>query len=71
MRLPKPFYRLPLRFDVERLRAEVAAMPAQAWVRHPNDIQGNSAVRLISVDGSENDDVIGRMQATPHLEQAA
>ena len=28
MRLPKPFYRLPLRFDVERLRAEVAALAA-------------------------------------------
>ena len=70
MRLPKPFYRLPLRFDVERLRAEVAALPAQAWVRHPNDIKGNSAARLISVDGGENDDVIGRMQATPHLEQS-
>jgi hypothetical protein len=70
MRLPKPFYRLPLRFDVERLRAEVAALPAHAWARHPNDIQGNSAVRLISVDGAENDDVIGCMQATPHLEQS-
>lgn len=70
MRLPKPFYRLPWRFDVERLRAEVAALPAQAWVRHPNDIKGNSAARLISVDGGENDDVIGRMQATSHLAQS-
>ena len=70
MRLPKPFYRLPLRFDVERLRAEVAALPAAAWVRHPNDIKGNSAARLISVDGGENDDVNGRMQATPHLQQS-
>ena len=61
MRLPKPFYRLPLRFDVERLRAEVAALPAGAWARHPNDIKGNSAARLISVDGGENDDVNGRM----------
>src|SRR5215207_7190582 len=70
MRLPKPFYRLPLRFDVERLRAEVSALPAHAWVRHPNDIKGNSAARLISVDGSENDDVSGRMQATAHLQQS-
>jgi hypothetical protein len=69
MRLPKPFYRLPLRFDVERLRAEAAALPANAWVKHPNDIKGNSAARLISVDGGENDDVNGRMQATPHLQQ--
>jgi LPS sulfotransferase NodH len=70
MRLPKPFFRLPLRFDVERLRAEVAALPERAWVRHPNQIQGNSAVRLISVDGGENDDVNGRMQATAHLQQS-
>jgi hypothetical protein len=70
MRLPKPFYRLPLRFDVERLRAEVAALPAHAWVRHPNEIQGNSAARLISVDGGENDDVNGRMEATAHLQQS-
>lgn len=70
MRLPKPFFRLPVRFDVERLRAEVAALPDQAWVRHPNQIQGNSAVRLISVDGGENDDVNGRMQATTHLQSS-
>lgn len=69
MRLPKPFFRLPLRFDVERLRAEVAALPEHAWVHHPNQIKGNSAVRLISVDGGENDDVNGRMQATAHLQQ--
>ncbi|MDY6944574.1 MAG: sulfotransferase [Pseudomonadota bacterium] len=70
MRLPKPFYRLPLRFDVERLRAEAAALPEQAWVRHPNDIKGNSAARLISVNGGENDEVNGRMQATAHLQQS-
>lgn len=70
MRLPKPFYRLPLRFDVDRLRAEAAALPAQAWVRHPNDIKGNSAARLITVGGGENDDVNGRMQATAHLQQS-
>lgn len=70
MRLPNPFYRLPLRFEAERLRAEVAALPAEAWVRHPNDIKGNSAARLISVEGGENDDVDGRMQATVHLQQS-
>lgn len=68
MRLPKPFYQLPLRFDAQRLRAEVAALPASAWVRHPNDIKGNSAVRLISVDGGENDDVNGKMAPTCHLQ---
>lgn len=70
MRLPKPFFRLPVRFDVERLRAEVAALPDRAWVHHPNQIQGNSAVRLISVEGGENDEVNGRMQATTHLQRS-
>jgi LPS sulfotransferase NodH len=68
MRLPRPFYRLPIRANVERLRAEVAALPASAWARHPNDIKGNSAVRLVSVEGGENDDVNGRMLPTQHLQ---
>lgn len=67
MRLPKPFYRLPLRLDVARLREEVASLDVGAWAKHPNDIQGNTSLRLISVDGTENDDVSGVMQATPHL----
>jgi LPS sulfotransferase NodH len=67
VRLPKPLYRLPRRFDVERLKAEVAALPAEAWAPHPNDIPGNSSVRLISTDGGENDRVDGAMRATAHL----
>src|SRR5262245_13135421 len=67
MRLPRPFYRLPVRFDVERLRAEVEAMPASAWVSHPNDYDGNTSLRLISVRGGENDDLRGPMWPTPHL----
>jgi hypothetical protein len=70
MRLAKPFYRLPVRFEVERMRAEVAALPASAWAKHPNEIEGNSSVRLISVGGGENDDVDGAMAPTPHLQQA-
>lgn len=34
---------------------------------HPNEIEGNSSVRLISVDGGENDDVNGVMMPTAHL----
>ena len=67
MRLPRPFYRLPVRFDVARLRAEVEALPASAWVNHPNDIDGNTSLRLISVHGGENDDLRGPMLPTPHL----
>jgi hypothetical protein len=67
--LPKPFYRLPRRFDAERLKAEVAALPAAAWAPHPNGIAGNSSVRLISAEGGENDRVDGEMRTTPHLAQ--
>ena len=67
MKLARPFIKLPLRFDVQRLAEEVGALPPQAWVSHPNAFAGNSAARLISVDGGENDDVSGRMQMTPHL----
>jgi len=67
MRLPQPFIRLPVRFDLERLRAEVAALPAEAWAPHPNHIAGNTSLRLVSVEGGENDDVDGVMRPTPHL----
>ena len=69
MRLPKPFYRLPRRFDVARLKAEVAALPPAAWASHPNSVPGNSSARLISVEGGENDHVDGEMRATAHLAQ--
>ncbi len=68
MRLSRPFFQLPLLFDVERLRAEVAALPPEAWVEHPDRAPGNSAVRLITAGGGENDGVQGCMAPTPWLE---
>lgn len=70
MKLAKPFYRLPVSFDAERLREEVAALPGSAWAMHPNEIKGNSSLRLISVNGGENDEVDGVMLPTPHLSQS-
>jgi hypothetical protein len=70
MKLSQPFYRLPVRFDVKRLREEIAVQPPPAWAPHPNNIQGNSSLRLISVNGGENDDVDGVMLPTPHLVQS-
>ena len=67
MKLEAPFIKLPFRFDAARLQEEVAALPADAWVRHPNNLDGNSALRLITVGGGENDDVAGPMAMTPHL----
>lgn len=67
MRLAKPFFQLPVLFDIERLQAEVAALPAEAWVSHPDSIPGNSAARLISAGGGETDDVHGQMLPTSWL----
>jgi hypothetical protein len=68
MRLSRPFFQLPVLFDVARLQAEVAALPAQAWTPHPDRVPGNSAARLISAGGGETDSVHGQMLPTPWLE---
>lgn len=59
MKLDQSFVQLPYRFDAERLRAEVEALPAEAWRPHPTGHVGNTAVLLVSVDGSTTDDTIG------------
>ncbi len=69
MKLPSPFYRLPLLFDVSRLQHEVAQFAEQEWQRHPTGFVGNSAVRLISADGGENDDFVGHMAPTPQMQR--
>lgn len=70
MKLAKPFYRLPVRFDAQRLHEEAAALPTSAWAKHPKDFEGNSSVRLISAGGGENDYFNGVMLPTPHLMQS-
>lgn len=76
MRLARPFFQLPVRFDAARLQAEVEALPAEAWVAHPDGVPGNSAARLISAGGAETDAVHGQMLPTrwlaamPYLRQA-
>ncbi|MBC7669231.1 MAG: aspartyl/asparaginyl beta-hydroxylase domain-containing protein [Gemmatimonadaceae bacterium] len=67
MRLSQPFFQLPVLFDVARLQAEVAALPAQAWAPHPDRLPGNSAALLISAGGGETDSVYGQMLSTPWL----
>jgi len=67
MKLHRPFIKLPFRFDAARLKQEIDAFPADAWARHPNNIPGNSALRLITVGGTENDDVAGAMAPTQNL----
>lgn len=76
MKLAKPFYQLPVLFDVARLQAEVGALPTGAWVPHPDRVPGNSAARLITAGGEETDSVHGQMlptawlEAMPYLRQA-
>ena len=68
MKLSRPFFQLPVLFDVARLQAEVAALPAEAWVSHPDQVVGNSAARLISAGGEETDSHDGQMLPTRWLE---
>lgn len=67
MRLSRPFFQLPVLFDVERLQAEVSALPLEAWAPHPDRVPGNSAARLITAGGAESDAVHGQMLPTRWL----
>jgi hypothetical protein len=67
----QPFIRLPYTFDAERLADEISGIANSAWMQHPQRLTGNSAVALISRDGTDNDDFSGRMQETEHLQGCA
>lgn len=68
MRLPVPFLQLPLRFDAERLQAEVFALDPDAWRQHPLKYPGNYSLPLIAVDGDpDSDEVAGPMLPTAYL----
>lgn len=69
MRLPHAFYTFPFRFDVERMRAEIEAVPQEHWRWHPDGFEGNSALPLISTEGGINDDYAPPMMQTEFLER--
>jgi hypothetical protein len=70
MKLQVPFVQLPLRFDADRLAAEMHALGAAAWRPHPQKYPGNFALPLVSVGGDPDSDAIaGPMRPTPYLEQ--
>ena len=69
MRLSKPLLQLPIRFDANRLAAEVGALPPSAWLPHPTGFAGNEAVPLVSPGGELNDGFDGPMAATQPLLQ--
>jgi hypothetical protein len=68
MRLPRPFYRLPVRFDPARLQAELEALPDTAWARHPEGVRRKRVDPPDQRDGAENDGMRGVMRPTPHLQ---
>ncbi len=70
MKLQVPFVQLPLRFDAERLAAEMHALGEDAWRPHPQKYPGNFALPLISVDGDPDSDAIaGPMRPTEYLQR--
>ena len=68
MRLDTEFVKLPLRFEAERLAAEVLAVPEADWRPHPQGHPGNSALPLVAAHGDPtNDATKGPMRPTRHL----
>ena len=70
MKLHAPFIQLPLRFDAERLAAEVVALGEAPWRPHPQGFAGNSMLPLVSHGGDSADEGFsGAMRPTPELER--
>ncbi len=69
MRLPCEFIQLPLRFDVERLRKEAQQFTEYDWKYHPQRYDGNTALNLVSKDGTDSDAYVGNMRPTEALQQ--
>jgi hypothetical protein len=67
VKLDTEFVKLPLRFDAERLREEVAQFAEDEWQGHATGYSGNTSIPLISLDGEYNDAMVGPMQPTPAL----
>jgi hypothetical protein len=69
MKLDQPFIRLPFRFDVDHLKTELDQFEGQHWMVHPNRMRGNTSIPLVSQNGENNDEFIGQMKMTPHLQR--
>ncbi|MDX1280506.1 aspartyl/asparaginyl beta-hydroxylase domain-containing protein [Shewanella colwelliana] len=69
MKLDHEFYQLPLTFDIEQLQTEIAQFDETDWVAHHESFKGNSAIALISVDGTFNNEFKGPMKPTPALDK--
>jgi hypothetical protein len=68
MKLSMRFLQLPVMFDAGLLADEIARLPDDAWLAHPQGFPGNDALPLVSVDGDPaNDSTSGPMRPTAHL----
>ncbi len=64
MQLPTEFYRLPLRFDVERLAHEVRTFGEDEWRPPPGETPGDAALSLASGPDLENRPYIRQVLAS-------
>jgi len=69
VRLKQPLIKLPVRFRAETLAQEVRALPADAWVPHPQKFEGNEYVPLVTPAGLITNEFAGPMGITPYLRQ--
>lgn len=69
MRIGRPLLKLPVKFCGDTLAREVSALPTDAWMEHPAQYDGNTAVPLVSPDGRLTDDASGPMAPTQWLSQ--
>jgi hypothetical protein len=67
MRTGRPLLKLPIRFCGETLAREVAALPENAWMAHPQRYDGNIAVPLVSPGGAQIHASFGPMAPTEWL----
>lgn len=74
MKLQTTFYKLPLQFDVEQLIEELSKFTNDDWISYlPKEGEGSSAIALVSVGGTSNDDfaIAGAVAPTAFLERCA
>lgn len=67
MRLETEFVKLPLLFDAERLKEELAQFSEDDWMAHATGYAGNLSIPLISLEGGFNDALHGPMRPTSAL----
>ena len=70
MKLSNEFYKLPFLFDVEKLVQEISAFDESEWFAHHENFKGNSAIPLVSVEGTNNNLFKGAMAETCALKQS-